>query len=339
MRKIVLALLFILTPSFSSASIAGDFTINPQSTYAVPPGTADLLILDLTLPDTGLTSIKINNAGTIQQNEILQISVYEDGFSPGWDGDETERIRKSSSPFFDEKLPGDFSKQRIFITVNVASAAESGRTIRPELELNSAVFLNKDFNGPTDKKITGFQRLIAGVSMPSVPSSPLVQKGEAISTSSIRWYFMDLSNNELGFKVLDVNSKIVATGGENISYLDEIGLEPNTEYSNRKIAAFNDRGQSSASVISVFSAVKTLLLPKIEEAKPPEEVSPLVPEVPVTQLSGAEQLKLQIQEIQQKIIDLLQQLIQILQEQASKAQASLFGAFGSITDWLESLSR
>ena len=342
MAKILFIFLFIFSPIFVYGSTAGDFTVNQQSSYDVPPGTANLLILDLTLPSSQLKSIKVINAGTLQQREVFLLSVYEDGSSPGWDGDEVEKVRVSSSPFFDADIIGDFSKQRIFVTINVTSTAASGRTIEPELGIKSMVFSGAGFNGPTDKKITGFERVIrAGVSAASVPLSPLVKKGEAISTSTIRWYFTDLSDNEFGFKIIDDKLKTAATGLKNISYLDETGLEPNTEYSSRKIAAFNDRGQSTASDISVFPAVKTLeeaTPPVTEEVRPPEEVG-LQQIEPVPVPAPVQELKDKIQEIQLKIIELLGQLIQLLQEQSSKAQASLFGAFETITDWLESLSR
>lgn len=338
MAKIFFISSFLFLPVLVLASVASDFTVNPQSTYDVPPGTTDTLILDLTLPNSKLKSIKIINAGNLQQRELLQLTVYEDGSSPGWDGDEAEKVRQSSSPFFDNELSADFSKSRIFITANVTSTAISGRTIKPELGLNSIIFADKNFNGPTDKKITGFERVIrAGVSAPSVPLSPLAQKGESISTSTVRWHFMDLSNNEFGFKILDANSKVTAKGPENISYLDETGLEPNTDYSNRRVIAYNDRGQSLVSAITNFEAVRTLPLPAVEEVQVQEE-TPAFAEATAGNggpISPEEDLQAQIQEIQLKIIELLNQLIKLLQEQLAKTQASLFKAFESITDWLQ----
>lgn len=336
----VSGILFFL-PALVSASTASDFTVNPQSTYDVPPNTVNLLILDLTLPNSQLKTIKIHNAGTVAQYNLIQLAIYEDGPSAGWDGDESERIRKTFSPFFDEELSGDFSKQRIFVTVNVTSTY-SGKTIIPELEINSAVFANMAFNGPTDKKITGLERkIVAGTEVPYVPVSPIAKSGEALSTSTIRWRFTDLSSNEFGFKILDNNLNVAATGGANITYLDETGLEPNTEYSGRQVKAFNDRGQSGVSTLTVFPAVKTLPLPASAVPPAPEESKQEeVVEEPAPAGTGgpfsADELRVQIQELQQKIIALLQQLIKLLQEQVGQAQASLFKAFESITDWLES---
>ena len=49
----------------------------------------------------------------------------------------------------------------------------------------------------------------------------------------------------------------------------------------------------------------------------------------IIKLSVADKLKAQIAEVQQKIIDLLNQLIQLLQEQIKTAQASLFNSFSA----------
>ena len=343
MKRIILILVFVLVPSLTHGSTAGDFTVNPQSTYDVPPGSTKVLILDLTLPGTNLTSIKIHNAGTVAQSNLSQLLIYEDGPSPGWDGDESERIVKSSSPFWDIEHTGDFSKQRIFVTVDVSSTTYSGKTIKPELEVNSVLFSNSAFNGPTDKKITGFERIIlAGTDTPSVPVPPFAQKGEAISTSTIRWHFTDLSNNEFGFKILDSNLKEVARKEEaNISYIDETGLEPDTEYSGRQVSAFNDKGQSSATNLAVFPAVSTLteapLVIKEEGLGSGEVVEEEVTEEEevVEEPTTAEELRAKIQELQEKIVELLKQLIQLLQQQISQAQASLFRAFEILVSWFQ----
>jgi len=50
---------------------------------------------------------------------------------------------------------------------------------------------------------------------------------------------------------------------------------------------------------------------------------------------SAEELRALIQELQQKIIDLLAQLIQLLQQQISAAQASLYRAFEIFVSWFK----
>ncbi len=322
MKKIIIILgIFIFLPAFVDGATASDFKINNQPIYVVPPGTSQVLILDLTLPEF-LKSIKIINAGTAQQWDISKISIFEDGISAGWDGDEKEVVNRSSSPFWDTWLSGDFSssQKRIFVTMDLSSAAASERTIKPQLQLNSVEFASGD-SGPSDQTITGFERMIlAGASYPTVPVAPLAKTGEALSTSTIRWYFTDLSNNEFGFKIKDSSLKTVAISETaNLSYLEETGLEPNTEYSGRRAVTYNDRGEGPTSAI--FPAVTTLVeAPPIAEEVPEEvpaeeEVAEETPaEKPISAMT-AEELKTKILEIQQKIIELLKQLIQLIQQQ------------------------
>ena len=338
MKRVLLVfiLILILAPISSFASTAGDFTVNNQATYAVPPGTTKLLILDLTLPGIGLTSIKINNGGTVQQYHVSQIAVYEDGLSPGWDGDESERVRKSSSPFWDTELIGDFSKLRIFVTIDITSTTFSGATIKPEIDINSAFFSKSILNGPTDKKIIGLERtILAGTSIPSIPFSPIAKNSEAISTSIIRWHFTDLSNNEFGFKILDSNLKEVVRKEEaNLSYIDEIGLAPNTEYPGRKIVAFNDMGENSVSVSSVFPAMKTLAVAKVVGKEEPISVitttnatttiDKVVPEPTLF-----ETIQTKIADIQRQINELIKQLNELIKQSAAIVAGALQGFFQS----------
>jgi len=256
MRKIIAILLFLLAPLLVNGA-TGDIVVNNQSTYDVPGGTDKLLILDLTLPGN-LSSIKIINLGTAQQWDISAIYILEDGASPGFDGDEHEIFRKSSSPFWDTEMSASSSKTRIFITVDVVAAAGSGKTIKPQATINS------------DQTITGVERTISALaSIPDVPQAPLVRFGEALATSTIRWNFLDMANNELGFRIKDTSLKTkVEIIQQDLSYVDETGLQANTCYSGRRVSAFNDRGEGSASLN--FAEVCT-----------PQEPSPVIEEVPV----------------------------------------------------------
>ncbi len=313
--------IFVFFPSLVSGSLSSDFKVNPQPIYSIPPGVSQVLIFDLTLPEIP-RAIKILNQGTAQQWDIAKISIFEDDNSSGWDGGETEILMKSSSPFWDAELSGNFSQKRIFVTVDISSTAASERTIKPQLELNSVEFASGN-RGPSDQTITGFERMIlAGASVPTVPVAPLAGTPEVISTSTIRWRFTDLSNNEFGFKILDNQLKVAAkseTAG--ISFLDETGLNPNTCYSGRRAVAFNDRGESGQS--ANFSEVCTLAqpapvveIPKEETPTPaPEEVvAPAPVEKPIAQMT-VDELKTKITEVQQKLIEVLNQLIQLIQQQ------------------------
>ena len=313
MRQLILVLTLILLPAISSAYTVDDFTVNRQPTYAVAPGTIKLLILDLTLSEP-IDSIKIQNEGTIQQYNITRLQIYRDGSSPGWDGDENVIFTKSSSPFWDTtfNLPS-FSEKRIFVTVDIASDTVSGRTIKPKVVIG-------------DIEIIGFEReILASAGLPTVPLTPIAGNPEAISTSTIRWHFEDRSNNEFGFKILDENlNELIRVEQANISYIDETGLKPDTEYSGRRIVAFNDRGTSSITSLSIFPAVRTLALPEAEEAVEEEEVAEEEApteevaeeeEVVEEEVTTAESLRAKIQELQLQLIELLKQLIQLLQEQ------------------------
>lgn len=318
MRNIILFLIFILTPAFGA--MAGDIILNNQQTYAVPPDSDKVLILDLTLPEN-LSLIKLLNFGTAQQWDISAVYIFEDGQSSGWDGDEKEIARKTLSPFWDVEISAISLNSRIFVAVDIASAATSEKTIKPKAVINSI------------QTIIGFERtILAGASTPEAPSAPLAEKGQALSTSTIRWYFKDLANNEFGFKIKNSLLKITAKAEQaDLAYIDEQGLEPNTCYSGRRAYTYNDRGESLPSInfaeVCTKEArppeeVKEAMPPAVEEARPPAEASPLVPDdLSIT--------------IRQKIIEVLTQLIQLLQEKIKLLQAGLFGVFEIFTSQLE----
>jgi len=321
MKPISLIIFFgVFIPGIVYGLAASDFTVNNQSTYSVPLGSSKVLILDLTLPES-LQSIKINNAGTATHLDIARLLIFEDGPSAGWDGDENERVRKSSSPFWDTWLYGDFSKQRIFVTVDIASTAHSGKTIKPEALID-------------DVTVVGFERMIsAEASLPSTPVAPLAGTPEAMSTDTVRWHFIDLSNNEFGFKILDSNLKEVARKEEaDISYLDETGLQPNTEYSGRRVVAFNDRGESLGYGLSNFSAVYTLALPEIEPVESPEDIQAgeeVEPQPVEEEPSLLETIQQKIAEIQQKINKLFEQLTELLEQQGAIVWTAFQGFLSS----------
>lgn len=332
MKKIYFIVLLFFVPGIAYGSTASDFKINNQSVYAVPADTTKLLILDLTLPDIGLTSIKIHNAGTAQQYNISKISIYEDGPSPGWDGDELEKTKKSLSPFWDTELSGDFFQQRIFVTVDITSTTQSGTTIKPELAINSALFSNPALSGPSDQQITGLERtILTGANIPTAPFAPIAQNGEALTTSVIRWHFTDLSDNEFGFKILDGNLKEVArTEQANLAYLDETGLQPDTEYAGRRIVAFNDRGENSVSASSVFPAKKTLAAVKVvENIEPVIAVTTTNATATTEEAAPAptlfETIQTKIADLQRQINDFIKQLDEFIKQSSAAVVGALQG--------------
>ena len=337
MKTIILISVLILFPAITHASTAGDFTVNRQSTYAVPRDVSNVLVLDLTLPEPKnngtlqLKSIKIHNAGIATHLDFSKLVIWEDGASKGWDGDEVEAVKVTAAPFFDTEISGDFRKyaqgdswQRIFVTLDTSSVLYSlqGSSIKPELVTSSVVFSDSSANGPTDASIFGFERIIShDAPIPSVPVTPLAGTPKALTTSTIRWQFTDLSDNEFGFKLLDGNLKTVVRKEEaNLSYLDETGLQSATEYSGRRVVAFNDRGESMGSTLTVFPAARTLALPVVEitEEKKIEKIEPVV----VAEPTLFETIQTKIADIQRQINELIKQLDELIK----KSSATVFGA-------------
>jgi len=347
-KKIFLISVFILFPAITQASIASDFTVNPQSTYAVPRDVSNVLVLDLTLPEPKnnstlqLKSIKIHNAGTATHLDISKLRIWEDGASKGWDSDEVEVVKVTAAPFFDTVISGDFrqyakgdSWQRIFITLDTSSVLYSLQesSLKLELVAGSVVFSDSSANGPIDASVFGFERsIVRDAQIPSVPITPLAGTPKALSTSIIRWYFTDLSDNEFGFKLLDGTLKQVARKEEaNLSYLDETGLNPNTEYSGRRVVAFNDRGESTGSTLTVFPAARTLALAPV--AVPVTTSTEIVTEEPKQEVVSAptlfETIQTKIADIQRQINELIKQLDELIKQSAASVFGALQGFFQS----------
>lgn len=95
----------------------------------------------------------------------------------------------------------------------------------------------------------------------NVPTSPTSLASQALSTTSIRWNFIDNSDDEVGFRVLDSLGEVKATcEGEDLEYCDETGLSPNTQYT-RYIVAYNANGNSDNSdAVSRFTLIGNPIL-------------------------------------------------------------------------------
>jgi len=132
---------------------------------------------------------------------------------------------------------------------------------------------------------------------------------------------------------LDAESNIVAQKNEaNLSYLDETGLSPDTEYSGRRVVVFNDRGESLSSSLAVFPAVHTLAEEMIEEEIIEEEIAEeeiikeevdIKEEVVEEEPSLFETIQQKIAEIQRQINDLFNQLAELLQQSAATVKSFL----------------
>lgn len=97
----------------------------------------------------------------------------------------------------------------------------------------------------------------------TVPSAPLIGVGQALSSSSIRFNYIDAASNEVGFKIHDQNhvariTNSVALFGTGLSgYLDATGLSVNTQYTGHA-HAYNNAGDSAGSgSASVYTLANT----------------------------------------------------------------------------------
>ncbi|MBI2356751.1 DUF2341 domain-containing protein [Candidatus Dojkabacteria bacterium] len=84
----------------------------------------------------------------------------------------------------------------------------------------------------------------------NAPAAPTSVAAQALTTSSIRWNFVDNATNETGFKVVDELGVVKATcASADLTYCDETGLSANTQYT-RAIIAYNANGDSQASSLT-----------------------------------------------------------------------------------------
>ncbi len=93
-----------------------------------------------------------------------------------------------------------------------------------------------------------FPQAIGGSSIARLTvNTPTAANGVAISDSTIRWYFTDNANNEAGFNLYVNDEEQFSVPGENLSFIEETGLIPNTLYSGRRVSAFVGSNKSARS--------------------------------------------------------------------------------------------
>lgn len=86
-----------------------------------------------------------------------------------------------------------------------------------------------------------------------LPTAPTIGVPTVLSPSSIRWNFTDNADNETGFRIYNnANTQVSISANENLSYVDETGLSPNTSYSGRYVSAYNNYGEGASSVASTI---------------------------------------------------------------------------------------
>jgi len=89
---------------------------------------------------------------------------------------------------------------------------------------------------------------------PTVPDAPIAGAVEVLGPNSVRYNWIDVSANELGFRILNAEGQVIATTSAGQTSVVESSLPANTVVEGRKVVAYNSIGQSSA---SAFAAVRT----------------------------------------------------------------------------------
>ncbi len=138
-----------------------------------------------------------------------------------------------------------------------ASPSTHTNTCTLESKSNLPPYLDVLYIKKVDNTVDGVT-LNIGTEESNAPAMPTSVPAQALSTSSIRWNFIDNANNEVGFKIVDGDGLVKATcEGENLTYCDETGLSPNIQYT-RYIIAYNTNGDSLQSdAVSRYTLTNT----------------------------------------------------------------------------------
>ncbi|MFH1714570.1 MAG: FG-GAP-like repeat-containing protein [Elusimicrobiota bacterium] len=83
-------------------------------------------------------------------------------------------------------------------------------------------------------------------------SAPTGFNGQALSTSIIKWTWVDTANNEDGYRVKTSTNGLVASLAADTTYYTETGLSNNTSYT-RYVEAYNGVGSSQSSNVTKYT--------------------------------------------------------------------------------------
>ena len=118
------------------------------------------------------------------------------------------------------------------------------------------------------KKKSPIATTSVGEEMTNGPTAPTITSPTALSATSIRWNFVDNSDNEIGFRIYDSSNTLKVTcAASDLNYCDETGLSPNTQYT-RKVVAYNNDGNSTYSLtVSIYTLAATPEAPTVSNAQ------------------------------------------------------------------------
>jgi hypothetical protein len=81
------------------------------------------------------------------------------------------------------------------------------------------------------------------------PTAPLAGATEVLGSTSVRYNWIDVSDNETGFRIINAEGQIVAETQAGQTSVVEMNLPPNTIISGRSVLAFNSVGESAATAL------------------------------------------------------------------------------------------
>lgn len=173
------------------------------------------------LGDADVYGQHLNSSGEVQWTSASQ-QLLDTGVAAG-DGANVELFRASTTPWFTWDRSND-----VFVQAGTEVAGSSGSS--------------SNTNSTTESSASAY----------TVPVPPSARAPVALSPTSIRWYFTDNSSYESGFELSEeapgMTPRVLMTTAPfyttNRSYFDEIGLQVDTQYCNRVIRVFNDKGYS-----------------------------------------------------------------------------------------------
>ncbi len=83
--------------------------------------------------------------------------------------------------------------------------------------------------------------------VPTVPAAPIAGSVEVLGPDSVRYNWIDTSDNETGFRILNAEGQVIVQVEAGATQAVETGLPANMPVEGRRVIAFNDVGPSEAS--------------------------------------------------------------------------------------------
>ena len=317
------------------------------------PQEFDKLVMDLTIPsgrenqEDILKAITIQNTGTaVDSNDIYKIKIWQDKGKTGFQGigiDEelgTLIFYSQNNSWYINNLNSTIPTQglRIFISIETSKYAATYRTIQMRIPLlfdgngnkvfdvgDLGIFMDSQNNGPTDQVIlnSGRQTIWGFIVDNLAPKTVIIEPKDNSEIITANYLVKGLARDQGGstpqwvkIGINDVWHDVTSTGSNFAAW--EYNWQNITE------GTFILKTQSADWMENVETPGDGTTVTVVFPAPPAEEEigetppSPEATEGKAISEMTVEELKVKISEIQQKIIELLTQLIQFIQSQISQ---------------------